>query len=171
MLTTTLQTMATDLMTACTVALNTSPALGAPTRTFVAHNTPIVEGEELTVWVAGVRSAKPVPLTRIGAVKTSILITADLTVDLWRDCWPQPQVNNVSKQLPEPAALTAAARRLQSDAGALWGYVAQLAALGTLFPNLPTLDNAGDVAVGSMTPLGPQGTLVGWRWPFQVKVP
>lgn len=170
MIPTTLVTVLTDLLTACENAYTQAGAPTVPSRRFVTHGVPVVEGEQLTVNSGGVSATHPFPLAQLRAVKTTVVPSALVTIEVWRSCWPAADVTSPSKTLPSPAKFTAAAEALAKDAATLFGWIGQLAADGGLLPSLPTIATASDVSLSPMVPLGPQGTLAGWRWPIAVKL-
>jgi hypothetical protein len=166
----TIETVLNDVLAACTDAFGQEGANKAPERMFVTHGQPVVTSEQLVVWSPGVRPTKPFPLTRLGAIKDSVIPGLDVTIELWRSCWPVPKAQGPTAQLASPEALTKAALSLANDAASLFGYVSGLAAAGTLFPSLPTLGTSSDVALLPLVSLAPQGALAGWRWPVALKL-
>jgi hypothetical protein len=166
----TISTVATDLLAGIVASFSQPNTPTVPARQIVTHGAPVVQPsvEELAVYVTGVRSTRPFPLPRVSAVKVSVLPAVEIMVELWRACWPVPSVNPANKALAEMSAYTAAALALAEDAATMFGYVADLATAGGLFPSLPTIDRSEYVALSSMVPLGPSAAMAGWRWPIAV---
>src|SRR5262249_30445688 len=113
----------------------------------------------------------PFPLTQLRAPKETITPGADFAIEVWRACWPQPNVTGAGSQLASPSAFQDAALLLQQDLATLVGYLTTLGLEGLLLPSFPALKTAQDVAFGVPVPLGPTGPVAGWRWPLQVKLP
>lgn len=167
---TVLRTVLTDILAQCVAAYGQSGAPAAPARQFVTHGQPVVEGEQLTVWSGGLSATHPFPLAQLRAVKTTVVGSALVNIEVWRPCWPPAHVTTPSKTLPAPTKLQEAALDVADDAATLFGWISNLAAKGGLCPHLPGIATASDVSLGPMLPLGPQGLLVGWRWPMAVKL-
>lgn len=165
-----LQTVLTDLLTACENAYGQTDAPKIPARRWVTHGQPVVEGEQLTVTTFGLAATHPFPLQQVRAVKTSVVASAQCSIEVWRTCWPTATATAAAKTLPAPTKFQDAALALALDAATLFGWISQLAAQGGLIPSLPGISRAEDVSLGQMVPLGPQGTLAGWRWPVAVKL-
>lgn len=160
-----------DILTACTDAFAQDGTNPAPGLMFVTHGQPITYGvDQLAIWTPGLRTTKPFPLTRLSAIRTSVIPALDITIELWRACWPLPAVSSASKQLPNATAISTATAFLDNDAATLYGHIADLATHGHLFPSLPTIGKADDVQLQTLAPLAPQGALAGWRWPISVKL-
>lgn len=160
----------TDVLAACVDAYAQDGAPRLPKRAFTCHGQPPVEGEQLVVWSGGLSSTHPFPLAQLRAAKTTVVGSALVNIEVWRTCWPAPSASGVAAALPAPQAFTDATDVLARDAITLFGTLADLAVKGGLCPHLPGVSTASDVALGQMLPLGPQGTLAGWRWPMSVKL-
>lgn len=160
-----------DLLKACVDAYAAlEVAHGPPQRQLKTHGqTPAADGEQLVVSCTSVRPARPFPATDIGPQYQALIPAADLSIWLWRACWPTADSHAQQITLPTPDAIAEAAARLAEDASTLFAYVSQLAVTGTLFPSVAGL-GVGAVTVQSMVPLEPSGKLAGWRWPLTVKL-
>lgn len=167
----TLVTILSDVLASCQAAYGQTGAPAAPSRAFMTLGTPTVEGEQLTVAWSGVSTVHPFPLSQQRAIRAVAVGSVGLAVEVWRTCWPVPQVTSpTAGTLVSPDVYTAASAGLLTDAATIWGWLSRLAVEGGLCPSLPTIAGAADVALQPMVPLGPQGNLVGLRLPVSVKL-
>jgi hypothetical protein len=170
----TIMEMSKDILATAAAAFSQPGANPAPARRFVAHGQVQAQGEQLTVACTSLRGARPFPLTQIQAPKTSVTPSVDFRVELWRACWPQPNVSGsaaAGSQLADPSAFTAASESLQIDIATLFVWLVNAGLDGTLLPSQPTIRTAQDAAFGAPVALGPSGQLAGWGFPLQVKFP
>lgn len=164
-----------DVLVACQAAFAQEGTNEPPTLAYITHGPPQVfpldtPTDRLIVYSPGIRSVKPMPLTRLSAIQETVIPALDIVIELWRDIWPLPEVSSVAKQTPTGDTFTEAALSLANDACALFGYVGGLAVHGELFPSLPTIGKASDLALSPLVQLAPQGRLAGWRWPIALKL-
>lgn len=165
------RTILTDVLAACEDAYSAVGAPDIPARRFIAHGQPVASGEQLTVSPLGISAAHPFPLAQLRAIKTTAIGSAGIAVEVWRQCWPSAEMTSpASKNLPNPAAFTAATLTLADDATTIWGHLADLCAGGGLVPSLPSIAVAEDTSISPMVPLGPTGLLAGWRLTIAVKL-
>lgn len=166
-----LTTLSTDLLKACVDAYAQVPAAGEPPeRRYVTHGPAVAAGDQLTVAVSGFKVSQPFPTTQTGPIQRSAVGAAELTVELYRRCWPVPDLGPASSSLPSAESLTDAASLLAEDAATVWLWVAGLASLGNLFPSVDGLIGVGDTAALPMLPVPVSGQVAGWRWPIVVKL-
>jgi hypothetical protein len=168
---TTIPLVLADIMTACVAAFDPPGAPAAPARRFCSHGQqPIVEGEQLTVTCVGISSVHPFPLQGLRAIRSTVVPSAGITIEIWRTCWPTAQGSAAQRTMPNPTKLNAAALTAAADGSCLYGALARLITAGTLCPSLPLIGTADDFAISPALPLGPQAQVVGWRIPIAVKL-
>lgn len=85
---------------------------------------------------------------------------AEWNVVLWENCWPQPEVNGETVTVPSPEMLDAVSQWTYAHGMAIWNAVTLAVVSGSW--ELPR--QITNVTVGDLTPLGPQGGAVGWKF-------
>ena len=171
MIPTTLATILNDILEAATDAFEQPGTNPVPARAYISHGLTVPwEGEQLTVSSSAVNATHPFPLNQVRGIKTSLIPSLSVVVEIVRECWPEPRASAAAKSLPDPTKLTTAALSLANDASSLYGYLAQQITAGTLILSIPTINTATDFAVGQMVPTGPQGRMAGWKLPISVKL-
>lgn len=153
-----------EILAACVGAYShTDGAPELPDRRYVTHGPIVADDEQLVVSSAGLRTAKAFPGATSAAVDCAVVAQLDAVVEVWRCCWP---MTDDEGHAPTADVLNEAGLKLARDVSTLWPYVAGLATAG----GLVTGATCHDVALGTMTPQGPQGGMAGWRWPISVKL-
>lgn len=165
-----LPTLLSDVLGACEDAFAQTGAPAIPSRSYLTHGTPVVEGEQLTVQSLGLSVTHPFPLAQLRAVRTTVVGSAGVSIEIWRSCWPMPQVSAAGSTLPHPSKFGDAAATLALDASTLWGWMADLAVNGGMCPSFATIGIADDVSLSPLVPLGPLGGLAGWRLQMAIKI-
>lgn len=162
----TLPTILSDVLTACQNAYGQTGAPEIPARTFVAHGQPVVQPgvDQLTVQSLGISAVHPFPLAQLRALRTTVVPSAGISIEIWRSCWPSPDAtSHASKNAVSPQQFTAASSALALDLTTVWGWLADLAVHDGLVASFPTIAGAADISMSPAIPLGPQGTMAGWK--------
>lgn len=169
---TTVRTVVRDILTACIAAYGATNAPTVPANTFSSHGQAglLPSGDYLCVWSGGLSGTHPFPLSQLGAVKSSVVPSTLITIELMRECWPAGHGSAAVKATPAASEFTDASEQLMLDEATLFSHITRLATAGTLIPSLPTINTAQDIAFSPMVPVGPLGNRVGWRWPMAVKL-
>lgn len=123
----------------------------------VSHDTPpLDQGSMVAAWVESVTPA----LSESPHLPS--YLEASIALQVWIDCWPSGEVDGGRFYPPEPAVMSEAAV-LALNLGQTW-YVGLSNYLR---------ENAGRCEgwkLDTLTPLDPQGTLVGWETGLRVRL-
>lgn len=158
----TLTVLAADLLDACADAYGEVAGAGVPPdRRYISHGQPLHSADQLTVHWTFLQPAL------VG--KSAIVPQAELIVECVRWAWPLPEANVARVDDAGTVAYAEAAALIAADATAIFTHVGRLLAAGTLFVSFPTIGK-GDATADRMTPIGPAGNVVGFRWPVRVKL-
>lgn len=154
-----LQAAAQELLDASVDALNTLPGfdptlLGAPSRSFVAFGSPVLDCcDQLTVFVPQVLDAPTAPGGLGAGRKVAAKINHVFLIVTISRCYPVPD----DKGNPPPVAdLVTASEQLNADGWALWNHLYSLWTADLLFTF------CGEVFWDFLRPLGPSGGCAGW---------
>ena len=168
---TTIVTIMTELLGYAGHAWDAATTVTAPAIQFVTVGPPAqggVQGEQLTVYATAFRPVFPFPLTQQRAPRSNVVPAVDLAVEVWRTCYPTPNVQQAGAQLASPTALQSAALRLYADLALMGQHLAAGTVEGGIFATWPKKGLVQDVAVGVAIPLGPSLQYAGWRFPISV---
>lgn len=93
-------------------------------------------------------------------------LQAQWEVQLWLNCWPQARRVEDHFVLPAPEKLSNAAEWMLAYGIATYNST-MLASIGDTWEMPAQITN---VSIGDLTPLGPQGQAVGWKFPISMVV-
>lgn len=159
---------ANELLDVAAAALDTLPAVplpsgeqpldGAPGKQFTCTGTPVIDCEQLAVWVSigdieqGIQRETNAGVNSINWVTATIMVAR---------CIPSPPKG---KAAPTAAALSRNARQTNADMWVIWNAVKQARRLGTLSALCSTL------YLGNTIPLNPGGSYGGWQLPVTAQI-
>lgn len=145
-----LQVLADEFLDACAEALDTIPdydasLVGAPTRAFISHATPVLDCcDQLTVHVNALSEGDslPIPPTASDARINRVTLVATIT-----RCVP----TITDGRLPLPEEEEAAAAQVNADKWALWNHIYNLINEHMLF------DKCCEIIWGQIRPINTSG--------------